>query len=48
MIRKIFKRVRLNFRQTHSERTATQSYRNYKQRIARMTKIIPFFKKANK
>lgn len=45
MFRRVFKRIRLNFRETKSERVATQSYRDYHKRIRKFfTKAINFTK----
>ena len=48
MLRKEFNRIRLNFRETKSERAATTSYRGYRNRIKRLitkANIIGRFKK---
>lgn len=48
MIHKILRRVRVNFRQSKSDRAATGSYRDYHKRIAHLFKQMPVFKKKEK
>lgn len=48
MLRKVFNRVRINFRNTKSERSANQSYRNYHMRIKHLFNKANIFNKFKK
>lgn len=50
MLKKFAKRIRLNFRNTRSERVANMSYSHYHQQMKKIVKAFPFFvkKKLNK
>lgn len=48
MIKRFLKRVTVNFRQTRSERVATQSYRDYHNKMRRLINKANIFKKLNK
>jgi hypothetical protein len=43
MIHKILNRVRVNFRQSRSDRSATGQYRNYKKSVTHLFKKVPLF-----
>ncbi|MGE5041589.1 MAG: hypothetical protein ACM3IJ_01665 [Candidatus Levyibacteriota bacterium] len=45
MIRRFLRRVRVNFRQSASDRKATLSYRGYHQRAVQLFKRMPPFRK---
>lgn len=45
MLKRFIKRVQVNFRQTHSERSATASYRNYHQKLRKIFRDAISFNK---
>ncbi|OIP57327.1 MAG: hypothetical protein COX79_01130 [Candidatus Levybacteria bacterium CG_4_10_14_0_2_um_filter_36_16] len=45
MLKRFTKRININFKETRNERSATQSYSNYNQKLRRVFQKANFFSK---